>query len=200
MTHKLNEISFTRTICQIHFTAFFGRCIFSFTLLRNEHTMADSNGTVSVPLLQFPPNPSGFNPMQQPPTLPPYLYRILRPDENPKEIVAKNPAAEKTVLSHVNCGGRPQYASQFISTSASLEVAKYYMEKGMEDGLKDLTIGKFQMDKLPQSCQFVDLTKTVKRNFFLGNAVCNNFAKASQEVLLQCDVPIPCTVIYPPPN
>ena len=34
------------------------------------------------------------------------VYRILRPDENPEGIVARDPVAEKKVLSHVNCGSR----------------------------------------------------------------------------------------------
>ena len=34
------------------------------------------------------------------------LWRILRPDEDPKVgLVAKDPQACKTVISHVNCGG-----------------------------------------------------------------------------------------------
>ena len=60
------------------------------------------------------------------------VYRILRPDENPEGIVAKDPVAEKSVLSHVNRGSWSNYASQFISTSASLDVAKDYKEKGGE--------------------------------------------------------------------
>ena len=136
----------------------------------------------------------------KPQTLPENLYRILRPDENPEGIIAKNPAAQRTVLSHVNCGSRPQYASQFISTSASLDVAKYYMEKGKEKGLTGLRICEFEVDKLPQSCQIVDLTTEENRDKYLGNAVCKNFAKASAEVLLQCNVPISCTVIDPPPS
>lgn len=129
------------------------------------------------------------------PTLLESLYRILRPDENPAGIVAKNPSAQRTVLSHVNCGSRPSYTSQFISTTASLDVAKYYKEKGEKKGLTGLRICKFDVNKLPQSCQTVDLTTEENRDKYLGNAVCKNFAKASQEVLLQCDVPIPCTVV-----
>ena len=130
-----------------------------------------------------------------------HYYRILRPDENPEGIVAKNPDAQKTVLSHINCGGRVGYESQFISTSASLTVAKKYMQRGTDNGLTGLRIGKFEVSKLPQSCKTIDLSKTAKRNEYLANAVmANNFAKASAEVLLQYHEPIPCTVIYPPPN
>ena len=131
------------------------------------------------------------------------LYRILRRSENPKKgIVAKNPFAGKTVISHVNCGSRPKYESQYISTTASLEVAKYYKEMGKKKGLTRLRIAKIRLDKLPKGCQLktVDLTTEKNRDKYLGNAVCKNFAKASCEVLLECNVPIPCEVIDPPPK
>ena len=130
--------------------------------------------------------------------LPTNVYRLLRPNENPDGIVAKNPGAQKSVLSHVNCGSRPKYASQFISTSASLDVAKDYKKKGEEKGLTGLRICEFEVDKLPQTCQIVDLTTEENRDKYLGNAVCKAYAKASAEVLLQCGVPIPCTVIDTP--
>ena len=126
------------------------------------------------------------------------VYRILRPDENPEGIVARDPVAEKNVLSHVNCGSRSNYASQFISTSASLDVAKDYKEKGEEKGLTGLRICEFEVDKLPQTCQIVDLTTEENRDKYLGNALSKTYAKVSAEILLQCDAPIPCTVIDPP--
>ncbi len=128
------------------------------------------------------------------------LYRILRRDEKPKKgIVAKNPAAKKTVLSHVNCGSRPKYASQFISTTTSLEVAKHYKQEGEKKNLTGLRIAEIDLDDLPENCKLetVDLTSEENRDKYLGNAVCKNFAKASCEVLLECDVPIPCKVIDP---
>ena len=136
--------------------------------------------------------------LEAPYGLPTNVYRLLRPDENPDGIVAKNPGAQKSVLSHVNCGSRPKYASQFISTSASLDVAKDYKKKGEEKGITGLRICEFEVDKLPQTCQIVDLTTEENRDKYLGNAVCKAYAKASAEVLLQCGVPIPCTVIDPP--
>lgn len=131
------------------------------------------------------------------------LYRILRPDENPKlGIVAKNPLANKSVLSHVNCGGRLKYASQYISTTTSLEVARYYKIMGEQKGWTGLRIALIHLDKLPEGCKLkiVDLTTEENRNKYLGKAVCKNFAKASCEVLLECNVPIPCEVIDPPPK
>lgn len=143
---------------------------------------------------------SGFVPPSYPQQTEQHLYRILRPDENPEGIVAKDPDAQKSVLSHVNCGGRDGYKSQYISASNSLEGIENYMKKGTANGLTGLRIGQFNVSKFPESCQMIDLSKTERRNEYLGDAVCKNYAKASREVLLQCNVPIPCTVIYPPPN
>lgn len=128
------------------------------------------------------------------------LFRILRPNENPAiGIVAKDPLAKKTVLSHVNCGSRPKYTSQYISATASLDVAKHYKAVGEKKGLTRLRIAEVQLDNLPKHCrlEIVDLTSEENRDHYLGKAVCKNFAKASCEVLLKCDVPIPCEVIDP---
>ncbi|XP_068741737.1 uncharacterized protein [Montipora capricornis] len=126
------------------------------------------------------------------------LFRLLRPDENPLVgIVAKNPLATKTVLSHVNCGGRHNYASQYISATTSLAVAEHYKAVKEKQGLTGLRIAEIDLDALPKSCplDIVDLTSKENRDKYLGNAVCKNFAKASWEVLLKCDVPIPCHFI-----
>ena len=128
------------------------------------------------------------------------LWRILRPDEDPKVgLVAKDPQACKTVLSHVNCGSRKGYKSQFISTTASYNVALHYKAKGEEKGLTGLRIAEIYLDYLPATCklEIVDLTTEENRYKYLGNAVCKNFAKASCEVLLKCNVPIPCHVVDP---
>ena len=113
--------------------------------------------------------------------------------------MAKDPLAKKTVLSHVNCGSRPKYTSQYISATASLDVAKHYKAVGEKKGLTRLRIAEVQLDNLPKHCrlEIVDLTSDENRDHYLGKAVCKNFAKASCEVLLKCDVPIPCEVIDP---
>lgn len=131
------------------------------------------------------------------------LWRILRPDEIPEVgLTAKNPQATKKVISHVNCGSRKGYASQYISTSASYKVAQYYKAKGEKEGLTGLRIAKIDLDALPKHCKLkmVDLTTKENRDKYLGKAVCKNYAKASCEVLLECDVPIPCHVVDPPPE
>ena len=119
------------------------------------------------------------------------IYRILRPDENCNVgLIAKNPLATKTVLSHVNCGSRNNYASQYISFSSSIEVANYYKNKfGPE-----LQIAVININNIPGGCQTFDLTSEAERDMYLGNAVCKRFAKASCEVLLSCGIAlVPCT-------
>ena len=129
------------------------------------------------------------------------LWRVLRPDENPEDgLTAKNPKAVKSVLSHVNCGCQEGYVSQYISTTASYKVAQHYKTVGERKGLTGLRIAKIDLNALPRhrKLKIVDLTTEENRDKYLGNAVCKNFAKASCEVLLECDVPIPCYVVDPP--
>ena len=128
--------------------------------------------------------------------LPSKLYRVLRPDENPNRIVAKDPTATKTVLSHVNCGSRPGYKSQYISTTASLQVARRYRNRAQAQGQTGLRIIEFDTNAIRRNCQFFDLTTEAGRNRYLGNAVmAKNFARASQEVVLKCNRPISGRVI-----
>lgn len=129
------------------------------------------------------------------------LWRILRPDEDPKVgLIAKNPQASRKVRSHVNCGGRKGYKSQFISTTGLYKVAQRYKAKGEKKGLTGLRIAEINYEDVPKLCKSktVDLTTAENRDKYLGKAVCKNFAKASCEVLLQCDEPIPCRVVDPP--
>ena len=78
------------------------------------------------------------------------------------------------------------------------EVAKDYKGKGEKKGLTGLRICEFEVDKLPQTCQMVDLTTEENRDKYLRNALSKTYAKVSAEILLQCDAPLPCTVIDPP--
>ena len=130
------------------------------------------------------------------------LWRILRPDEDPKVgLVAKDPQACKEVLSHVNYGGRKGYKSQYISTTASYAAAQRYKAKGEEEGLTGLRIAEIDLDALPKHCELKiwDLTTEENRDKYLGNSDrIKNYARASCEVLLTCNMPIPCHVVDPP--
>ena len=129
--------------------------------------------------------------------IPSKLYRILRQSENAARIVAKDPSSTRTVLSHVNCGSRPNYKSQFISATASLDVARRYRDRFQSQNNVRLRIGEFDTNQLRrQGVQMIDLTTEAGRNQHLGRAVmAKNFAKASQEVVLKSDTPLQCRVI-----
>lgn len=128
--------------------------------------------------------------------LPRVLYRVIRWNEIPSGIIAKNPKAERTVLSHVNCGSRKNYESQFISFTTSLKVAKAYAQKTGNRIVK-LTVNNTTISKFNE---FVDLTSEKNRDEYLGNAVYKNFAKASSEVVISSSVPIETEEIQPEMN
>ena len=130
--------------------------------------------------------------------MPETVYRVLRPDENPGSIEPKDSTLEKTVLSHVNCGSRQGYKSQFISTSATLAASRLYKQLAESKGRgTDLRICEFDMNEVNEKCTVYDLTDEDVLRQCLGNAVmARNFAKKYDEVLLECnDNKISCTVI-----
>ena len=129
--------------------------------------------------------------------MPESVYRVLRDDEDPNSIEPKDKTLDKTVLSHVNCGSRPGYESQFISTSATLEASREYRRLAERRGESDLRICEFQMAAVERKCTVYDLTDETVLDECLGNAVmARNFATKYEEVLLECKGrPISCTVI-----
>ena len=123
------------------------------------------------------------------------LWRVLRPNEQPEAgLKAKDPGAKKTVISHVNWGGRENYKSQYISTTASYDVAHEYAKK---DGLR---IAEIDLYALPKSCKLKIWDLTIKKNrdeWLKDSNRLKNYANASCEVLLECNVPIPCRLVDP---
>lgn len=117
------------------------------------------------------------------------LYRVIRSEENcDRGLIAKNPSATRTVISHVNCGSRSGYTSQYISFTTSPDVTNKYKTRS---GGRVVTVLTSQ---LPNDCNIFDLTVQANRDMYLGNAVCANFAKSDCEVLLECGSPIPCQI------
>ena len=99
------------------------------------------------------PSPATTKTLYRSPATTKTLYRILRPDQNcDVGLIAKDPSQTRTVLSHVKCGGRPNYKSQFISFSSSMEVAIYYRNK-FDPSLQIATV------EIPAGqCTMIDLT------------------------------------------
>ena len=129
--------------------------------------------------------------------MPQTVYRVLRTDEDPNSITPKDKTLDKTVLSHVNCGSRPGYESQFISTSATLEASRLYKQLAESRGEAGLRICEFSISAVQRKCTIYDLTDANVLNACLGNAVmARNFATKYKEVLLECKGrAISCTVV-----
>ena len=90
--------------------------------------------------------------------MPETLYRVLRTDEDPNKIEPKDKTLDKTVLSHVNCGSRPGYKSQFISTSATLAASRLYKQLAESKGESGLWICEFVIATVQRTCEVYDLT------------------------------------------
>ena len=119
--------------------------------------------------------------------MPRTVYRVLRTDENPNSITPKDKALDKEVLSHVNCGSRPGYKSQFISTSATLEASRAYKRLAESRGEAGLRICEFQIAAVQRKCTIYDLTDpNVLKNCLKNAVMAKNFAKKYKEVLLEC--------------
>uniref|UniRef100_A0A7M5V7P6 Uncharacterized protein n=1 Tax=Clytia hemisphaerica TaxID=252671 RepID=A0A7M5V7P6_9CNID len=109
------------------------------------------------------------------------LYRVVRHDEDPNiGLIAKDRKAKKTVISHVNCGSRKYYESQYISLTKSPGVAQKW--HATSPGSK---IGVIDVDEFPPGTEVTDLTTEENRDRHLKNSKrIKNYAKKSQEVLL----------------
>lgn len=112
-----------------------------------------------------------------------FVYRVIRADENPeKGLFPKNPDRNMSVEGHVVSGSRNN-GSQYISTTTDINVAKEWAKK---DGCK---IVKIDLNKLPDNINIYDLSTKEGREIFLKGATSKNFAKASNEVLLEGSIP-----------
>lgn len=114
------------------------------------------------------------------------LYRVTDPNQNCQGgIIAKDPTAKKTVSSHVGCGSRPNYKSQYISFSTSYDVVhdKYWPLKPPGARLVEVNIHT----QIPSGCNIYDLTNPEVRQEYIGhNPWAMNYAKSDCEVLLEC--------------
>ena len=126
------------------------------------------------------------------------LYRVTDPNQNCKDgLIAKDPDQKKTVSSHVGCGGRKNYKSQYISFSTSYGIVynKYWPKKPPGANLVEVDI-----DSLPSGCKTYDLTVEKTREKLVGhNPRAKNYAKSDCEVLLECGTsPVPCKTLKGP--
>lgn len=116
-----------------------------------------------------------------------YLFRVLRNDENPEfGLYPKDPNAKKTIQSHVLCGSRKGYASQYISTCAEISQAYYW---AIMDDDKSLTkrIAVIDTDVLrAMNIKMIDITND---NTYFTSKMAYNFANCYKEVLVEGFIP-----------
>lgn len=110
------------------------------------------------------------------------LYRVIRPDENPAAgLMAKNPNATYKVEGHILHGSRPNFQSQYISTTTDLSVAQSWAGK---TGNRIVEINRSGVNGT-----ITDLSTAAGRNANLRGTTAKNWAGASSEVLIQGNVP-----------
>ncbi|QFU88341.1 RHS repeat-associated core domain-containing protein [Amycolatopsis sp. YIM 10] len=108
------------------------------------------------------------------------VYRNLRPDEDhTKGLVAKNPDATYKPGGHITSGSRPNFRSQYISTTTDIEVAK----KWNNGRLVEIDLDKFDGTVIDAS------TQAARDAAGIRGATANRLAESSKEVLLVGHVP-----------
>ncbi len=115
-----------------------------------------------------------------------FVYRVLREGEIPDgPLFPKDINANYEPEGHVINGSRIK--TQFISTTKSKGVALHWFLKGGSGG-----VVRIDLDKVP--AKILDLDDPVIRNYYLKGITARNFAKASQEVLIEKG-PVPPSAI-----
>ncbi|XP_052790076.1 uncharacterized protein LOC128224305 [Mya arenaria] len=127
--------------------------------------------------------------------IPKELYRLLRKTEIPARIVAKDAGSTKSVQSHVRCGSKKKYISQYISTTTELQCALRWYHTSPNGG-----IVKIDVSKLPKTARIIDLTDPNIRKRYLTNPKADHFAERMNEVLvaLSKGASMSGKIIYPP--
>lgn len=121
-----------------------------------------------------------------------HLYRVLRSDEScVNGLKPKDPIAQKSPLSFVNCGSMPDYSSQFVSFTSSLGIAELYANH-----TKSKVIAKIDLDShILNLCKIFDCSNPKTLTYHIGNAESGIFAMKSCVYLLLCSQTIPCDII-----
>lgn len=139
---------------------------------------AGSEGIRSCPL-------TDYDDFRKKRAIPRYVYRVLRSDEDPANgLSPKDPTQTRSVQSHVGCGSRSGYTSQYISTSASRDAAIKWANLGGNTAGVIVRIDTFQID----SSRLIDLTDGGDGENLTG-VTAINAAICYQEVLIEGFVP-----------
>ena len=127
-----------------------------------------------------------------------YVYRVLRPDEDPHEdLSCKDSSSKRSLAEHVETGLR--IPSRYISTTVSFEKAKQWLETADERTSrryrnKRTTIVRIDISEIksryPQIANSAfDLTRASNRNYFLNNDTQKKFTGAYEEVVFVICIP-----------
>lgn len=117
---------------------------------------------------------------------PRYLYRVLRDDENPENgLHPKDPEATKSVQSHVGCGSRNNYRSQYISTTGNIQAARDWAAKGNGNNIRIVRIDTEVLRR--HNVPIIDLSNA--NSSVLPGVMARNFAHRYQEVLIEGTIP-----------
>ena len=127
-----------------------------------------------------------------------YVYRVLRPDEDPNEdITCQAPQSRRTVSEHIETGLKTP--SRFISTTSSFENALKWLRTSdditsRKYGNKRTTIVRIDLNKIKQQYpnvanSAIDLTSRYNREVLLQNEKQKSFAAAYREVLFVDRIP-----------
>ncbi|XP_060605083.1 uncharacterized protein LOC132757727 [Ruditapes philippinarum] len=125
-----------------------------------------------------------------------YLYRVLREKESIKNgIICQDKNSTRFVEQHIASGSR--FKSKFISTTSSLDVARYWAYFEMDTSerkprkvplrIVEIDIQELAGTKYEKKC--INLCDEEVRNHFIKGAIHRNFAKSSKEVLFVEKIP-----------
>ena len=112
-----------------------------------------------------------------------YIYRVLRNDEDPSNgLTAKDPQQTKSIQSHVGCGSRSGYQSQFISCTADYQAAVDWA-RGRRRRVVQIDTHELMRQGIPIH-NLSDADASV-----LPGVTARNFAQRYREVLVEVSIP-----------
>ena len=112
-----------------------------------------------------------------------YIYRVLRDDEDPSDgLTAKDPTQTKSIQSHVGCGSRSGYQSQYISCTADYQAAVDWA-RGRRRRIVQIDTHELMRQSIPiHNLSSADAS-------VLPGVTARNFARRYREVLVERSIP-----------
>lgn len=128
----------------------------------------------------------------------PYLYRVLRADEDHKKgLKAAAPNSSLSISDHVAVGSR--LSSKYISTCSNLSTARRFADLGISRRGGTKTIVTIDVAKLEQvwGVQIIDLTDSYTRQIHCGSSSqAMRYASDWDEVIVIGEIPAHCITAF----